>query len=140
MIGAMVSAREAHERARPGEHVIGWKLDLAQRGELLRRFKPRYPRTIADHVTLKPFVARDAALPQETQGCIVGRTDDGRGVEAMVVQIDGSPRRPDGGTYHITWSLAKGRRPKESNDAIAARGWEPLDPPVAVRLAPAVFP
>ena len=33
--------------------VIGWKLDRAERGELLKRFPPRYRDTIADHVTLK---------------------------------------------------------------------------------------
>jgi hypothetical protein len=135
----MVPARAAHAQATPGDHVIGWKLDAAQRAELLRRVRPAYPRAVADHVTLKPRVASGSVLPQETEGQIVGRTDDGRGVEAMVVQIDGSTRRPDGGTYHITWSLAAGRRPKESNDAIAAHGWAPLDPPIRVSLSPAVF-
>jgi hypothetical protein len=136
---AMVSACEAHRLAGAGGHVLGWKLDAGERDVLLRRFKPSYPRTVADHVTLKPFVAPDAALPGETGGRIVGRSDDGRGVEALVVEIDGSARRPDGGTYHITWSLAKGRRARESNDVIAARGWEPLAAAMPVRLAPAVF-
>jgi hypothetical protein len=135
----MVPAREAHTQAQPGEHVLGWTLDPTQRGELLRRFAPAYERTIAHHVTLKPFVARAAVLPRETAGLVVGRADDGRGVEAMVVQIDGTTRRPDGGTYHITWSLARGRRAKDSNDAIAAHGWQRLDPPIPVQLAPAVF-
>lgn len=139
MIASMVSAREAHAQARTGAHVLGWKLDAAHRDALLRRFAPVYARTIADHVTLRPFVERAAVLPQETEGLVVGRTDDRRGVEAMVVQIDGTTQRPDGGTYHITWSLARGRRAKESNDAIAAHGWQPLDPPWPVRLVPAVF-
>lgn len=134
-----LTARQAHAAAAPGDHVIGWKLDPVERAALLRRHPPTYARAVADHVTLKPRVAADAALPLETEGHIVGRTDDGRGVEALVVEIDGSTRRPDGGTYHITWSLAKNRRPKESNDAIAAHGWEPLAAPFRVRLEPASF-
>ena len=38
--------------AKPGS-VIGWKLDRAQRQELLDRFPARYAHAIADHVTLK---------------------------------------------------------------------------------------
>jgi hypothetical protein len=56
-----------------------------------------------------------------------------------VVRIGGSTDRPDGGTYHITWSLAEGRDAKESNDVIAARGWQPVDPPIEVRLQPQVW-
>jgi hypothetical protein len=136
---SMVSAQQAHAQARPGTHVLGWKLDAAEREALLRRFAPVYARAVADHVTLRPFVDRAAVLPQECEGLVVGRTNDRRGVEAMVVQIGGSTRRPDGGVYHVTWSLARGRRAVESNDAIAAHGWEPLDPPIPLRLAPAVF-
>lgn len=132
-------ASQAHDDAPPGERVLGWKLDAIERTALLRRLPPAYTRSVADHVTLKPRVAASAALPCETEGRIVGRTDDGHGVEALVVEIEGSTRRPDGGTYHITWSLAKGRRPKESNDAIAARGWQPIAPAIEIRLLPAIF-
>ena len=90
-------------------------------------------------MTLAGEVAPDAPLPQESEGEVVGRVDDGEGVEAMVVQIDGSADRPDGGKYHITWSLGPGRKPVESNDVIKARGWQALDPPVPVRLEPARF-
>jgi hypothetical protein len=59
----------------------------------------------------------------------------------MVVAIDGNTDRPDGSTYHITWSLdrAKGRQPIESNDVIRERGWRPLSKPVPVHLVPARF-
>ncbi|HEV2530229.1 hypothetical protein [Phenylobacterium sp.] len=119
--------------ARPG--FIGWSLDRSQREDLLRRFPPRYAEAVADHVTLK-FGDAAARLPTETSGEIVGLADDGRGVQAMVVRIGGTTDRPDGSTYHITWSLAPGRRAKESNEAIAAHGWTPIEPPVAVQLKP----
>lgn len=135
----MTSAQQAYRQAQPGDHVIGWQLDRAQRAELLVRCPAKYPQAVADHVTLRSKVNRDAALPQETQAEIVGRSDDGLGVEAMVVRIGATTQRPDGRTYHITWSLAQGREAIESNDVIAARGWQPVDPPIAVRLEPRSF-
>lgn len=136
----MLTAREAYERAPPGEAVIGWKLDRAERDALLARFPPRYARAIADHVTLRSRVSEQAALPASTLGLIVGRSDDGAGVEAMVVHIDGSPERPDGSTYHVTWSLEEGREARESNDVIRQHGWQAVEPPVAVQLQAANFP
>ena len=135
-----LNAKQAHERAAPGGRVIGWKLEPSLRNELLERFPPKYHKAIADHVTLRARVARDSELPSETSGEIVGRSDDGRGVEAMVVRIDGTSDRPDGSTYHITWSLEKGREAKGSNDVIASYGWEPIDPPVPISLRPELFP
>ena len=135
----MPTAPEASASAGSGDGVIGWKLDPEQRAELLMMFPPAYPEAVADHVTLKSKAAADAALPDERDCEIVGRADDGAGVEAMVVRLDGATDRPDGSTYHITWSLAEGRQARESNDVIAASGWTPLDLPVPVALTPARF-
>lgn len=123
--------------AKPGS-VIGWKLDRGERDALLERFPPRYAKPVADHVTLKVGAQRDT-LPREVRAAIVGRGDDDSGVEAMVVTIDGETARPDGSTYHITWSLDDGRRAKESNDVLKERGWDELDHPVPVTLTPARF-
>lgn len=105
MTGKRLDAREAHRAAKagpPGSHVLGWRLDRADRSRLLERFPPAYPGVDADHVTLAAKVGADAPLPCETEGAIVGRADDGRGVEAMVVSLGGTTDRPDGSTYHIT--------------------------------------
>ena len=95
----------------------GWKLDQAGRAMLLERYPPAYPRTLADHVTFKSGDgARDAEIPDPVgRAEIVGRADDGEGVEAYVVAIDGDTGRPDGSTWHVTWSLGQGREAKESN-------------------------
>jgi hypothetical protein len=122
--------------ARPG--FIGWALDPRQREELLKRFPPRYPRAVADHVTLK-FGDDQAPRPTETSGEIMGEADDGAGVQAMVVRIGGTIDRPDGSTYHITWSLAEGRKAKESNDVIAERGWKAFEAPIPIRLEPRFY-
>ena len=134
------SSAEAAGQAGKGDSVIGWKLDRDQRKELLQQFPPKFRNVVADHVTLATKAADDAPLPQETNGEIIGRADDGRGVEAMVVAIGGTTDRPDGSTYHITWSLEPGRQAKESNDVLAARKWETFDLPMPVRLRPARWP
>jgi hypothetical protein len=133
------TARQAVDSAGSGTTVIGWKLDRAQRLELLQQFPPQFNNVVADHVTLRPRASAGAPLPEETHGEIVGRVTDNKGVEAMVVRIDGTTDRPGGGTYHITWSLADGRRARESNDVLAAKVWEPYDLPMPVRLQPARF-
>jgi hypothetical protein len=134
------TAKEAHAQAGHGDKVTGWKLDREQRKELLQQFPPRFRNVVADHVTLSAKASDRAPLPDEIVGEIVGRADDGLGVEAMVVRIDGTTDRPDGSTYHITWSLADGRRAKESNDVLREHRWTMFDLPMPVRLIPARFP
>lgn len=118
--------------------VVGWKLGKAERAKLLTQFPPRYETVVADHITLE----RDASgkpLPEPVQAAIVGRADDGEGLETMVVTINGNTERPDGSIYHITWSLGPGRHARESNDVLAKQGWEAIDPLQSVTLIPARF-
>lgn len=109
---------------------------------LIKRFAPLFPDVIADHVTLDGSAGRDDGLPVETAGMVVGEIDDGRGVQALVVAIGGKTHRPDGSTYHMTWSIdvAAGRHAIESNAVIRALGWRPVEPPVPIRLEPARLP
>lgn len=120
-------------------HITGWKLPDAERARLLERFAARFPDLVAHHVTLDSGAAADTPLPLETSGEVVGEIDDGAGVQALVVRIGGTTDRPDGSTYHITWSLdrAAGREARESNEVIARLGWRPLAAPIAIRLDPA---
>lgn len=115
--------------------IAGWRIDRADRQALLQRFPPRYRNVVADHVTYGH--APTADLPPHDSAELIGRADDDSGVEAMVVALGGNYARPTGGTYHITWSLEPGREAVESNDVIAAHGWEPLGEPATVRLDPA---
>ena len=130
------SAQQAAAQAGDGPAVIGWKLVRADRRALLRRFPPLYPNVVADHITLAR-AAEDAPLPEENQAEVVGRADDGKGVEALAVRLGGTTDRPDGSTYHITWSLSPGREARESNDVLAALGWTALDAPIPIALQPA---
>jgi hypothetical protein len=114
----------------------GWLLDEDERAALLVRLPARHGDAIAHHVTLS---VRDETTqtPVETTGEIIGQADDG-GVQAMVVRIAGTTDRPGGGTYHITWSLADGRNPRESNDVIA-QGWTAFEAPVPIALIPKAY-
>jgi hypothetical protein len=121
------------------QQVAGWLLHPEDRDRLLAVFPPAYPEAVAHHVTLKSGVAQDFPLPMETEGFVVGVADDGAGVQALVVEIGGTTRRPDGSTYHVTWSLGPGRNAVESNDVIRERGWTAAGERRRVRLEPKVF-
>ena len=119
--------------------VLGWLLPREEREPLLALIPPHYSRVVAHHVTLKPGARKDHPLPRETSGRVVGIADDGKGVQALVVEIGGTTKRPGGSTYHITWSLGPGRKPVESNDVIREHRWTPLEAPRDIRLEPGVF-
>ena len=124
--------------ARPGS-VTGWKLTREDREQLLRCFPPRYAEVVADHVTLRVGASATTPLPRKPEARIVGYADDGRSLECLVVELDGTTDRPDGSTYHITWSLGPGRKARESNDVLRDLGWQPIDAPIPIELEPARF-
>ena len=125
--------------ATPGT-VTGWKLPETERELLLRRFPPKYENVVADHVTLRVGADADTPLPNEPNSSrIVGRADDGESLECLVVELDGTTDRPDGSTYHITWSLGPGRKARESNDVLRDEGWDFIEAPIPVELTPARF-
>lgn len=124
--------------ARPGT-VTGWKLPRAEREQLLLRFPPLYAEVVADHVTLRVGASAKTPLPRKPAARIVGRADDGTSLECLVVELDGTTDRPDGSTFHITWSLGPGRKARESNDVLCDLGWQHLPAPTPVTLEPARF-
>jgi hypothetical protein len=119
--------------------VTGWKLPRSDREALLERFPPRYENVVADHVTLRVDATPDTPLPRKPDAHVIGRADDGDSLECLVVALDGATDRPDGSTYHITWSLGPGRQARESNDVLREKGWEPLPAPIEIELEPARF-
>jgi hypothetical protein len=114
----------------------GW-----ERRKLAERFPPAYAvdPNVQHHVTFQYRVNRDSLLPAARSGVVVGHADDLKGVQALVVEIDGGVKRPDGSIYHITWSLdrAVGRRPVDSN-AVLLAGWRPVEP-IRIALIPRFF-
>jgi hypothetical protein len=124
--------------ADPGT-VIGWTLPRIEGRRLRRRFPPKYPNVIGDHVTLRSGADEGTALPPDVKASVVGRADDGDSLECLVVEVDGTTDRPDGSTYHITWSLGPGRKARESNDLLRDREWQPIEEPIEIALKPARF-
>jgi len=125
--------------ATPGT-VTGWKLPEVERELLIQRFPPKYENVVADHVTLRVGATPDTPLPNTPErSTVVGRADDEQSLECLVVEIDGTTDRPDGSTYHITWSLGPGRRARESNDVLRDKGWDYIEAPIPVELKPARF-
>ena len=124
--------------AKPGT-VTGWKVPRDERERLLRRFPAKYDKVIADHVTLQVGATPETPLPRKPEARVVGRGDDNDSLECLVVELDGTTDRPDGSTYHITWSLGPGRKARESNEVLRDRGWDRIDRPIEIELDPARF-
>ncbi len=120
--------------------ITGWILDDDDRERLLTRFPARYAQTTADHVTLRFGTDGETPLPTAQTGEVIGEADDGVGVQALILRIDGKTERGDGSHFHITWSLAPGRTARQSNDVIDEHGWRPVDPPIPVRIMPKRWP
>jgi len=99
------------------------------RCELARRFPPKYPDFIGHHITQQFGVENpgDLMIPHAMINVVGYAEEDG--LEALVVSVNGSKRREDGKTYHITWSLdrSKGKKPVMSNDLIM-KGWTHVEP------------
>jgi hypothetical protein len=119
--------------------VSGWKLPCDDRDVLLQRFPPRYENVIADHVTLSVGATPETPLPRKPKARIVGRADDGKSLECLVAELDGTTDRPDGSTYHITWSLGPRRKARESNDVLRDQGWQRISDPIPIELEPTRF-
>ncbi|MBB3764139.1 hypothetical protein [Sphingomicrobium lutaoense] len=104
---------------------VGWILKEDDRERLLAAFPPRYSKVIAHHVTHWGRSGKPTAPPSPASFKVVGHADDKRGIEALVVSVDGDCDRPDGSIYHVTWSLdpASGCKPVDSNRLIKEAGW-----------------
>ncbi len=105
----------------------GWLVE--NRSHVLARIFPRFPDVIAHHVT-HAIMRKKETLEQygltDEVGVIVAEVYNDK-IQAVIVEINGSTIRPDGGHYHITWSLDReaGAKPFDSNILIAESGFEP---------------
>jgi hypothetical protein len=86
------------------QHYLCYQLPPEERARVLTLFPPRYAHVKADHITHAFGVAADAALPPAATIRLVGRADDGEGIEALVAEVNGQRTSPDGRPYHLTLS------------------------------------
>jgi hypothetical protein len=102
------------------------------RNQLLEKFPPKYPNVICHHITVKYPAPADAPLPEAPSSVtVIGYIDDHKGLETLLVSVDGDTKRPDGKVFHITHSLNSmlGYKPVDSNTLIKeSKNIVPVDP------------
>jgi hypothetical protein len=106
---------------------LAYPLPNNVRSELLDLFPPKYDRVVAHHVTYE-FDVPSSAINQVPQHLwsptiVVVGYQDINGVEALVVEVEGTTIRKDGKIYHITWSLSPGKKPMESNAMLSQHNY-----------------
>jgi len=79
-------------------------LSDASRERLCEIFPLKYPKVIARHITHRFGVSIDTPIPEPISVKVLGSADDNRGIQALIVEIDGERLSPEGYPYHITWS------------------------------------
>lgn len=106
---------------------IAFNLTPSSREELLRQFPPKFEKVVAHHITHQFGVLPGTALPAKPKTLyVIGRSSNDD-IECLVVEVDSSIKRPDGGTYHITLSHKLGVAPKMSNDLLKEKSWDHLE-------------
>lgn len=130
---------EQAPKARGGYQAF--EISGASRASLAQTFPPKFPEFIGHHVTYRTGAKSDQPLPEATTFRVVGYACDDAGIEALVVEVDGTTVRPDGRTYHITWSLDRdaGFKPVKSNELIASNGFEKLPSPINITATAKFF-
>ena len=120
-----MKASEIMETGKPRSGYQAFEISAESRSRLAAQFAPKFPEFIGHHITYKTGVKSDMPLPEASTFKVVGYACNDEGIEALVVEVDGSTVRKDGRTYHITWSLDReaGFKPVKSNDLLLG-GWE----------------
>ena len=117
----------------------GYALDSSARSYMLQNYPPKYNKVIAHHITFK-FGVYEELPPAADMARVVGYKNSGDGLEAFVVEINGSVKRPDGKLYHITYSLDPGKySPKDSNTLLSTQGYNSVKPFI-IKVKPSFFP
>ena len=116
---------------------LAYTLTAKSRNDLLQYFRPKYPEVIASHITYKfPAKSTDELPPEVHEAHVVGYDDSGDGIEAAVVEINGSTKKSDGDLYHITISLDPSKhKPFHSRDLVK-KNFTHVSP-IAIHLIPA---
>lgn len=117
----------------------GYSIDGAVRDKLLERFPPMFDRVAMHHITYQ-YGVEESLPPTATVAKIIATVSNDR-AQALIVEINGTTKRPNGQTFHITVSYAasQGASAKDSNQAIAESPWEPLERPMTIPITPRWF-
>lgn len=123
----------------PPPQYSGWALPPDVRTALLAALRhadvpPAHPVVVCDHVTHAYPDTAPAFWVGEV--AVTGHVADDR-VQVLTVTVDGATVRPDGRTYHLTYSHRPGIHPADSNRLLASgAGVAPLPAPFWVPAVP----
>ncbi len=110
------------------------------RDELAEKYPPKYSKFVGHHVTVDFGVPDGTEPPEDADVMVHGIKDTGDGLEALVVSVNRSQERSDGGTYHITWSLEPDKySPKDSNALMNDGKRYTLTLPIPLETVPQVL-
>jgi hypothetical protein len=118
----------------------GWAITEKSKNELLARLPPRYPDVICHHITLT--FGSNGPVPQQAKVEVIGISDNGTNVEALVVKVDGETKNwSNDSVFHVTYSIDRstGAKPVHSNDVIKNFGIVLLDDPFFINVTPRIF-
>jgi len=122
-----------------GNMYTAYVLTNEAREKLAEKFPPKYEKFVGHHVTVQFGVPAGTEAPDPAIVRVIGRADSGDGLEALVVSVDGTQERPDGKTYHVTWSLDPGKyKPVDSNNLVSSARFA-LSMPITVETVPQVL-
>lgn len=122
-----------------GMPALGWLVAEDALQLLKCAYPPKYVPVARPHCTLALGGDRDVELPAPCKATVFARVDDPGGVEVLLARIGAATVRPDGAVFHITWSLAAGRKPRDSHLAIRDCPATLSHEPIEVDLVPARF-
>ncbi|MBU6453743.1 MAG: hypothetical protein KGS72_18330 [Cyanobacteria bacterium REEB67] len=123
---------------------IAFNLTENSRKDLLTRINPRFSEVYCEHITHIYGVSKETDSSRISELMPVkpktvrayAYSTDALGVEALLIEIDGVTLRPDGKPYHLTISLAEGRRQMDSNTVIEQYGSKSLAEPIELEVIP----
>ena len=117
----------------------GYLLSNKSKQYLFDLFPPMYPNIYAHHITEEFGIKGNASAPTPPNDIkVVGYMNNGYSIEGLLVEIDGKVSRPNGGDYHITWSIDKKvAKPVDTNKLTSTARM--LNTPIAISVIPKIF-
>lgn len=85
-------------------------IDRKTREYLLAIFPPKYSEVSLDHITIQYPCDDESVLFEPKSVAIEGYIDDGEGIEALLVRVDGDIFKSNGLPWHITLSFEKDKQ------------------------------
>lgn len=113
---------------------LAYEVPLLVRDELLQKFPPHFPEIIGHHITLVYGIPKPEQCPTSVADVRVVGWAKSVGIEAFVVEVNGSIEREDGFLFHITWSLDRslGKKPVDAKQVIS-EGFTLIEQPISFK-------